>query len=250
MMEQFNIKRIGSFIYRDIILLKGAILTTLSVASAIFFIVFLFSLRGDHQISSGEFMSIFGKFYIALGVLFIFSTFKEAHNQKSNHLYFSLPVSSYERIAAAWLSTFVVYTLVFSILGFLVGQITIILGSMFSETNFHLLPIFSESYWQLVKVYFVIQPVFLYGAIAFNKNRVGKTLLVVVLLVFGLIVLNMMLFGMLNYGYDVFSGEGLASEAFDKTGQDFSGMGKGFFMGIFVPLMLLASYFKIVEKEV
>jgi uncharacterized membrane protein len=93
-MEQFNIKRIGNFIYRDIILLKGAIITTLSVASAIFFIVFLFSLRGDHHISNGEFMSVFGKFYVVLGVLFIFSVFKEAHNQKSNHLYFSLPVSS------------------------------------------------------------------------------------------------------------------------------------------------------------
>ncbi len=249
-MKQFNISRIGNFIYRDIVLLKGTISTTLSVVSAIFFIVFLFSLRGDHQISSGEFMSVFGKFYVALGVLFIFSVFKEAHNQKSNHFYFSLPVSSYERIAAAWLSTFVVYTLVFSILGFLIGQIAIILGSMFSKTDFHLLPIFSESYWRTVKVYFVIQPIFLFGAITFNKNRVGKTLLVVVLFVIGLIVLNMMLFGMLNYGYDVFSGEGLASEAFDKTGQDFSAIGEGFFMGIFVPLMLLASYFKIVEKEV
>ncbi|MEW7293004.1 hypothetical protein [Aquimarina sp. 2304DJ70-9] len=250
MMKEYNIRRIRNFIYRDIVLLRGAIITALSVVSILMFIVILFSLRKDHLVSPGEFVSIFNKLYIISGILFIFSVLKEINNKTSNHLYVSLPVSSYERITAIWLTTGILYTIVFSFLCFLIGQFAIFIGSIFSETNFHLLPVFSEDFWTSIKFYFFIQPVFLYGAVTFNKNRIGKTILSVLLIVLGLIFFNMMLYGMLNYGYDVFSGEELASEAFSLASKDFSGIEKLLFVGVFVSTMLLATYFKIVEKEV
>ncbi len=249
-MKEYNIRRIGNFIYRDVILLRGTITTALSVVSVLLFIVILFSLRKDHVVVPGEFMSVFNKLYIISGVLFIFSVLKETNTKASNHLYLTLPVSSYERITAIWFTTGILYTIVFSFLCFLVGQFAISVGSIFSETNFHPLPIFSEDYWQLIKFYFFIQPIFLYGAIRFNKNRMGKTLLSLLLIVLGLIFFNMMLYGMLNYGYDVFSGEELASEAFGLASKDFSGIEKVLFVGVFMSTMLLATYFKIVEKEV
>lgn len=250
MIQEFNIRRIGSFIYRDIVLLKSTIVTTLSVVGGLLFIAFLFNLREDYYLTTDEFVGIFAKFYIPIGVLFIFSVFKEAHNQKTNHFYFSLPVSSLERIVLAWFTTSIIYTIVFTIFGFLVGQLAIITGSIVSETNFHLLSVFSESYWYIIAFYFLIQPTFLFGAIAFNKNRIGKTLLFILLIVFGMMIYNFILYGMLNYSYDVFSGEGLAAEAFSLTSNDFSIVGACFWIIVLGPIMLLATYFKIIEKEV
>ncbi len=250
MTQQFNIRRIGNFIYRDIVLLRNTIITTLSVVGVLLLFFFLYDLRGDHIISEEEFASNFMKFYVVLGILFTFSIFREAHHKKSNLFYFSLPISSYERVTAIWLTTSALYTLLFSVFGFLIGQVAIVLGSMFSETNFHLLPIFSENYWQGVTFYFFIQPTFLLGAILFTKNRIIKTLLFVVLLVFGLFIFNGILFSIFNIGYDIFSEDQIVSNAFSLAREDFSGIGIFLFVIIMVPVMLLAAYFKIIEKEV
>ncbi|MDY8135642.1 hypothetical protein [Aquimarina sp. 2201CG5-10] len=249
MIQSFSLKRIGHFIIRDITILRASIVTSLSVAASILFIVFLFYQRGDLLLSPDRFASVFGKLYIILGILFTFKLLKEAQYQKTNHLYFALPISSLERVITIWFTASILYTIVFSIVSFIIGQSAILTASMFSDADFHLLSI-SDSYWNTVRFYFLIQPIFLYGALRFNKNRLGKTLLFILLLIFTLIIFNMMLYGMLNYGYDVFSGEELASEAFYEAGEDFSGVGQWVFTGFFITLLLLASYFRFIEKEV
>ncbi|WP_103070280.1 hypothetical protein [Aquimarina sediminis] len=249
MAQEFSIKRIGGFIYRDIVLLKSTIITGLSVTGGLLFIGFLFNLREDYHLTPNEFVSVFFKFYIPVGLLLCFTIFKEAHSQKTNQFYFSLPVSSYERIAAAWFTTSIIYTVVFTTFGFLVGQFAIVTGIVVSQANFHVVPIFSENYWKVVAFYFLIQPTFLLGAVTFSKNRIGKTLLSILLIVFGLVVYNFILFGVLNIGYEVFSGEKLASDAFDLTSNDFSGIGSWFWIIVLGIGILLATYYKITEKE-
>lgn len=250
MEKRIDFKRIIQFIQRETILLKGAVITTLSVISGIFFIVFLLYQRNDFFLSTAEFMSVFGKLYLLIGVLLIFSITKEIHNRKSNQLYFLIPISTLERLMAIWIITFMIYTIVFTVLGIVIAQCSIALISMVSDSDFYMLSIFSESYWGAIAFYFIMQPLFLLGAITFSKNRIGKTLLTILLVFFLMLIFNFLFYGMLNFGYDVFSGEELASEAFDKASVDFSISGKWFFMGVFAPLVLLASYFKLIEKEV
>ncbi len=250
MTPQFNIQRIGNFIYRDITLLKGTIITTLSVAGGLLFIFFLFGLRKDHLLTPDEFVSIFTKFYIIIGLLLTFSIFKEAQNKKANHFYFALPVSAYEKTVAIWLTTSILYTIVFTVFAYLVGQLAIITGSVLSETNFHFLSIFSESYWELINGYFFIQPLFLLGAITFSKNRIGKTLLLTMFIIFGLFMFNFILFAILNYDiYDFFSEE-QDTNACSLALEDFSPMGRWLFGIVLGPVMMIAAYFKIIEKEV
>ncbi|WP_299213963.1 hypothetical protein [uncultured Aquimarina sp.] len=250
MMHQFNYRRIYHFIRRDLTIRKSSISTALMVVSAILFVFFLINLREDYRISVGEFTNVFGLFYIPLGVLLTFSICKESHDPKANHLYFVLPVSVYERMAAIWFSTTILYTIVFSILSFLVGQFAILTGGILFGTDFHLLPIFSGEYLGFAMFYCIIQPVFLVGALAFKKNRIGKTLLVFVLVFFGVIIYNLILFTMLNFRYDVLPGSALASEAFGLAQSDFSVFGMLFFVGLLGPVMLFVAYCKMVEKEV
>ncbi len=251
MISGFSLKRIVNSVYRDVVVQSGSIITGLFIAAGILFIAFLLNLGiEDHIISAQDYAETLGFFYILFGILFTFSTFKEVHDQKKNHLYFILPISSYERILSVWITTYLLYTLAFTILGILVGQLAIIFGSLFSEVSFHFISIFSEEYKSMITFYFFLQPVFFYGALRFSKNKMGKTILSVLLIFLGILFYNFLIYAVLNHDYEVFSGEQLASEAFGLAKNDFSIAGRWLFMIIIGPVMLLAGYFRMIEKEV
>ncbi|WP_201919502.1 hypothetical protein [Aquimarina mytili] len=248
---QFSLKRIINSVYRDVTVLRGSIVTGLSIAAGILFIAFLLNLGfGDHSITAEDYAGTSGLLYVLFGVLFTFSIFKEVHDQKKNHLYLTLPISPVERVIAVWITTYILYTVAFTILGVLIGQMAIIFGSLFSKVNLHFISIFSEEYWKMITFYLFVQPVFFYGAIRFGKNRMGKTVLSLLLVFLGILFYNFLIYGMLNHDFDVFSGEQLASEAFNLAKKDFSITGRWLFMIILGPAMFLAGYFRMIEKEV
>ncbi len=250
-MQKFNAKKIGNLIYRNVVLLKGGIITTLLVAGGLLLVGSLLSLRGDHVVKSSEFIGMFSLLFLLLGVLFTFAIFKEMHNKKVNHFYFLLPASSFERIIASWLLSNVIYIIVFTLFAFIIGQLAIIICSVFPSTDMHVLPIFSETYWQLIKFYFFVQPAFLLGAVTFAKNRIGKTLLVVLIIVFCIFMYNLILCFMFTGGaFDVFTSDPFSTDAFSLAQEDLSGVGALLFSIVLGPMMLLVAYFKITEKEV
>ena len=249
-MQKLSAKRIAGLIYRSVILLRGAIITALLVAGGLVFVGTLISVRGDFMVKPDEFISMFSILFLVLGLLFTFSIFREIQGDKTNHFYFLLPATALEKVLASWLLSNVMYIVVFSVFAFVVGQLAIALCSVFPSTDLHVLPIFSDTYWCLVRFYFFVQPAFLLGALTFTKNRIGKTLLAALVLVFGVFIYNMILcFWFTGGAFDVFSSDPFSTEGFSLAQNDLSGVG-GFLFGlIFGPMMLLAAYFKMTEKE-
>lgn len=250
MAQEFSLSRIGQFIRRDLTIHKGTFITGLLVAAVLLFLFCILNMGWDKKLALEEFFGIFGFFYIPMGILFTFSLFREFNDTKSNHLYLSLPISIPERLAAKWFTVTVIYTVVFSLWAILVGMFAITVGTVIFNANFNVLSIFTEHYWNVVKIYFIIQPIFLVGAITFARNRIGKTVLVLGLLALVFLLFNFILFAIFNHSYGVFSGETIGSEAIDKVGEDFSIMGKWFYGLLFGPIMLVVAYFKMIEKEV
>ncbi|PWL38542.1 hypothetical protein DKG77_09780 [Flagellimonas aquimarina] len=250
MAQEFSLPRIGQFIRRDLTIHKGTFVTGLLVSAVLLFLFCTLNMVWDKKLALEEFFGIFGVFYIPMGVLFTFSLFKEFNDTKSNHLYLSLPISIPERLAAKWFTLTVIYTAVFSLLAILVGMLAITVGTVIFSADFNVLSIFTEHYWNVIKVYFVIQPIFLVGAITFTKNRIGKTVLSLGLLALVFLLFNFILFAIFNHSYGVFSGNAIGSDAIDNVGEDFSMMGKWFYGLIFGPIMLVVAYFKMIEKEV
>ncbi len=251
MSMQFNFQRIGHFIYRDLLLLKGGILTSLSVIGALLFVGTLINLRNDLLLTPSEFVSLMTPFYIIAGLLFTFAILREAHNKKGNHFYFSLPISPLERIIALWLTTSILFTLAFTVFGLLVSQLAILTGSVFSKVDFHLTHPFTHNYGSLVKFYVFLQPSFLLGAIAFSKNRIGKTLLLVSLAVFAVFLFNVILCFLFTDGsFDLFESDPFTTNAFDRASTEYAALGRWLFGIVLGPLMLFAAYFKLIEKEV
>ncbi|WP_350285121.1 hypothetical protein [uncultured Croceitalea sp.] len=249
MSKAFDIRRIINHIKRDVVLAKNTIGTTLLVSAGLLFMLCVFAQLWDKKLDSEEFMGAFGFIYFISGSLLSFSFFREAHNTKANQLYFTLPISPFERITAVWLTTAVLYTAVFSVMGLLVGGMSIFFGSLVLGADFAMSTLFSVGYWQAVAIYMTIQPVFLFGAITFKNNRIGKTLLFIIFTVLVFVLFNMVAYGLLNYGYDVFNGGPLRNQAMEKTESDLSVLGKGLFAIISGPIMLIVTYFKLVERE-
>ena len=250
MAEGFSFNRVFQFVKRDLVMLRGTFTTGISVAIVLLFLFCLLNMVWDQKLDLGEFFGIFGLFYIPLGIIFTFSIFREFNNNKTNHLYLTIPISIPERLMAKWLTVTLLYTVVFSVIAVLVGTLAIVFGIIVFGADFNLLSLFSEHYWKVVKIYLVFQPVFMVGAISFSKNRIGKTILALGILFLGFVLFNFLLYAMLNSGAGVFSEEGLGSQAFDMAGANFSTFGKWFYGLIFGPLMLVVAYLKMTEKEV
>ena len=247
---EFEVSRIVQFIKRDITLLKGSIITGILVSSIILFLLCLFNMAWDKELSSDEFLGCFALCYFPLGILYTYAICRELQNPKLNHSYLSLPVSTKERITGKWVNAYVAYTIVISMLAVAVGIFAMIVGTIIFRADFTITSLFSVNYWKIVLLYFFIQPVFLVGALSFTKNRIGKTLLVLGILFIGFLIFNFICFGLLNHDFGIFSGQSSGSNGFDKASQDFSLVGKWFYGLIFGPLMLLVAYLKIKEKEV
>lgn len=244
-----SLHRIWNHIKRDALLLKSTLLTTLAICAVLLFSVVQLNLFWNKAISSDVYFSVLSFLYIISGIILSFSYFREFHNDKSSALYLTLPLSSEERLISIWLSTTIGHTLVFLVLGIVFGGFSIFFGSVLFGAEFHFVNLSPDSYWKMIKVYVFLLPVFLFGAATFKKNRRAKTLLLVAVTVLCLGFFNMFLFGVFNHGMDVFEQNGLGSKGFDLAQKDFSGFGTFIFMTVLGPGMLLATYFKIREKE-
>nr|WP_299174030.1 hypothetical protein [uncultured Allomuricauda sp.] len=249
-MKEFSLSRIGQFIRRDITIYKSTFVVGLLVGVVLVFLFCALNMMWDQQLSMDEFFGVFGLIYIPMGVLFTFVIFKEFNNTSANQLYLTIPISILERLIAKWLTVTVIYTAVYSVLAVMAGILALLFGVVIRGVDFDVPSLFSIQYWNVLKVYFLVQPLFLVGAIAFRKNRIGKTLLSLGILVLGFMLFNFFLFGIFNHDYGLFSGDPIVSEAFDATSLDFSSLGRWFYGILLGPLLLIVAYFKMKEKEV
>ncbi len=249
MERNISLHRVWNHMKRDFILLKSILLTTLAICAVLLFAVVQLNLFWNKGMSSDVYFSLLAFLYIISGIVLSFSYFKEFHDHKSNVLYLTLPLSSEERLIAIWLCSTLGHTLIFLFLGIVFGGFSIFFGSVLFGAEFNFVNLSADSYWKMVRAYLFILPIFLFGAATFKRNRRAKTVLLVATTVLCLVFFNMFLFGVLNRGMDVFDQSGLGSKALDLAQKDFSGFGKFIFMTILGPGMLLATYFKIREKE-
>ena len=249
MTSNLSLDRIWNHIKRDFILLRSILLTTLVICAILLFTIVQLNLFWNKEISSDVYFGVLFVLYLLSGIMLSFSYFREFHDDKASALYFTLPLSSLERLLSIWLSSTIAHTLIFLILGIVFGGFAILFGSLLFGTEIDFVNLSLANYWKMAKTYAFVLPVFLFGAATFKKNRRAKTLLLVATTLFCLVFFNMFLFGILNHGMDVFKQTGLGSKAFDLAQNDFSGFGTFIFMTVMGPGMLLATYFKIREKE-
>ena len=201
-----------------------------------------------HEVS--DFKSFYQLFYtlsILLSGAYVSSrSFAEYGSTAKGFSYFMLPTSNSEKFMVPALFSGVLYFIIFSLLYSLVAIITNATWSVFYDYSIYIFNPFSESLIKSTGILFmffmVIQPLFLFGSIALRKNHfiltgIGVFVVFMALILFAMGYSNLV-FGVSDYVVTEFS---------PKHGNSIRNY---ILVGIFHTIVLIASYFKLKEREV
>jgi hypothetical protein len=156
----------------------------------------LFGRQPWHQFISGNLIQPALFFYTAAGLFLTSAVFYELHSPDTAFLTLTLPATSFEKIASAWLITSILFTLVSALI--YIALVVILHGfSMVyigADVPFSLYQLKTSEVGQTIMSYFGYQSIFLLGAIIFKKNNFLKTLLAMVVFMIGAFIITGFLF--------------------------------------------------------
>ena len=154
----------------------------LIVAGAVFGFLILLALLQIHVMDGYEGMNwnMFPLVIFFGGFIFTSIIFTEFNEKTGTHHYLSLPASTFEKFLSKWLITAIIFPIIAALLFWIYSKIgdTIFLNHV-EETNYT--PWKITDWWSIffLKLYFVLQSIYLIGAIAFQKYTFFKTSLTV-----------------------------------------------------------------------
>ena len=193
--------------------------------------------------------------FILFGGGFIFTSviYYEFNDKTGTHHYLSLPASTLEKYLSKWFIT----AILFPIVTVLLFWIYVKLGDRlyFSYTEQNITSWFINDWWSMffVKIYFVVQSIYLVGAIAFQKYTFFKTSLTTFLSMFLFGILCLISFRIIFA--DFFDGiEIVEWIETDHAAQDFvmgtmTKWAEYALWFLLPPIMWAVGFFKLKEKE-
>jgi len=257
--ETFSLNRLGLLMKRDLLSSYRAMLIRIAAASGILLIIDLMKLWQDGP-TLYHHMEIFMAVLFAGGFVFTSAAFKEVHRKETNQPYLLLPASPLEKVGSrilfftlGWIVTVAVWYTLFSLLSYAVGEI--LLGSHF--------PLHSPLHPKLFTAYahyFVLQSIFLAGAIYFRKTNFFKTVLTlfIALILFAFIMALFVrvffashftgFFVPIESNWEVW--QGVMPYHFDGLFRVMKGVGNVFYWGLMAPAAWVLTYFRFREVQV
>ncbi|MBR9921081.1 MAG: hypothetical protein GYB31_09595 [Bacteroidetes bacterium] len=194
----------------------------------------------------------FGLNLLIGGFLFSSYAFNNMSTDAGKQFYLSLPASNLEKFLSKYLITAILFPLVLWLSYWLFSRVADTL--FFERKGLEMLSfeLFGYTTWLVIKIYFVLQGIFLLGSIVFIKLAIVKISLATSLYL-GSIAGIACLFALMLFGQNVFTegppfepGEGF--KTFLET--DFVTIVKVLFWGILPALTVVLAFLKLKEKEV
>lgn len=192
---------------------------------------------------------VLNMYYVVLfigGLIFTSQMFMELHSPNQAYAFLTLPVSTLEKLLGSWFISSPLYLLVYTAATYLIYLLsTLITGFEISPLDY-----FSESYWNTVGSYLVMQTLFLWGACYFRKSNFLKTVLVTIVFSLALGIysglLGWMLFGA-NFQGNVNVTDSQPLQNFMEN--YYAPVSEFLFWGVFGPYLLVTAYFTLKERQ-
>ncbi len=187
------------------------------------------------------------------GYIFTSNVFGEMQQPQRSHQYLTLPVSSTERLVAAWILSAIVFPFLAWVAMEVIGWMGNVIMQIIADQSPFKTTVTSGS-WTAIKVYMVTQSVFLLGAAYFRKHNFIKTILA--LFVFSVIVQAVMglsawlIFNPFDQTGGVTLGPGDVPHMETFFMETVPRMAKITFWYLTAPFFLLVAWFRIKEREV
>ncbi|RAU81567.1 hypothetical protein [Pontibacter arcticus] len=244
MKDQFNITRLGHFLKRQLYFnISSMWVAIAAIAGALIFISALVTYFSHRPIVA--LAPWYAMVFFIGGNIFAASIFNEMHAPQKSYAFLTLPVSALEKLAAAWLITVPLFILtvglgmiaMLSLVGLIAGQMHEV-----QELFAHDIPI-------MLKIFAVVQSIFLLGATTFRGNNFLKTHLAIFLTITFLAGFSVLLVYVLtNKTGIVVSGE--SGEFKDTVKFIFEQIMPYVVTFVLGPYLLVVAYFKLKERQV
>lgn len=187
------------------------------------------------------------------GYIFTSSIFSELHYPQRAFHYLTLPVSTTERLIAAWIITgilFPIFSLVLIVV--IVFVANLIMNLTFDFTPFN--NVFTNGGSGVFRSYLITQSVFLLGAAYFKKYNFLKTLLAIFIFITGILIFT----GTLGYlMFSSFSGHEFIEGADNITlrvnqlfAERIPAIARFIYFYVGVPFFLVVTWFTLKERQV
>jgi len=262
-MLKFNIERIRALLVRDFHMSFKPTMKIIGVILLVYYLVNLFIAVVNRNDTVDDFelsptIITYGLFLLIGGLIYSSRAFREFAKVPSRAEYLSLPASSLEKVLVKWLYTGPIFLVAFTLLFWILASlfmpfISDLRGYEFSSPLFVTIP-----FWNLVGIYSVVQTIFIFGSITFNKVPAVLTVISIMLIALIALLICAIFFRMVWAEYF----EGLYNFA-EQSGNFRYGDGTSdpsekwqvkFFIFAFkfllAPVMFVASIFKLSEKHV
>jgi hypothetical protein len=197
---------------------------------------------------------VFGFFLLITG--FLFSSLAFSTGDKGSQLQdLLLPVSKIEKLWVAFISTIVLYPIVFTVAYYLVASIGEIASAKIHDKSVEI-DFFNIHYWNYLKHFIVLQSIFIAGSAYYKQYAFLKTLLFLLACFILISVLNFMFYkflgGISNENlFETFTRNRFLNHNIEYFFQNYFNMALRFFFWVlFAPLMWLFAYFALKEREV
>lgn len=211
---------------------------------------------GDND--TAEFhVDTFGALLLIGGFIYTASAFKELDETNTAHLYLSLPASNFEKFFSKFLTTTIGFAFGFTLFYWIFSLLTNGIVEGYFDMDMEPFRPFSDHNGFLFKLFFVIQPLFLLGAIIFRKYAAAKTVFAVLLLEIVLAIIGYLLMRIVFF--DFFEGwkligpgiEAVPSKGFeDFVSGPLKNIGEFMFWYVLPVFFWVVCYFKLSEKEI
>jgi hypothetical protein len=247
--DSFNINRLLMLIYRQVYLKYKSILISTGAMAGVIMVINLLSMYncGCNTVNQNLFNSLSITIFFILGMVFTSTSFEEMNSSAKGCFFLTLPVSNLERLTAVWLVSSVLYFIwwIFAIL--IINLLIAVFAYMLMGIPFGWVELFNPTALKTYATFFIIQTVFLFGAVYFNKSNFIKTIFALFVIGLSLNIISYLFvfiifgnvhnFGTITY-YD--------SQYFDKL---FQILKYAYWIGV-APFFLILSYVGLKERQV
>ena len=256
MNSNFNITRVGHLLKKDVITNYKVLALGLMGLFVIVSIMVMNEIDIHSDSRDRDFHFETFPFIILLGGFVVASVaFNELHTPNQRHVFLNLPASNFEKFLSKWLLSTLIFAIVIVVSYWVFSLILDALVSYQFDYDFIPFNPFQEDVWLAIKLFFILQPIFLIGSIYFNQYSFLKTAGTIILvgavtLLIGY-VLAFVILGKYFDGFE-FKPRGVVPSANLDAFMEgtFTDVVKFLFWYCLAPFLWVVAYFKLKEREV
>ncbi len=170
--QYFDFKRFGYLLKREGLVnfkLFGIALGAISGILLVLFLATAYGFNEDGEIKWDLHYPFFIVTFVVLGVGFTSLAYKDLLQVNKAYAYLTLPVSNLERLISMLLLTSVVFTAFYVLYYWIFAAILNGIGGLYTDLNFVTFDPTNEIVVKAVKMYIVLQSIFLLGAASFKR---------------------------------------------------------------------------------